>query len=102
MTESSVLAFVVAALAVPGVTSLLTSALRLVGDALNVDPRVVVYVASIAVTGVILASGGIALPPWAGDGPTYIAAWLTLATANAEMARRVYELLLSKLYPSPA
>lgn len=98
--DSSVVTFLIAALAVPGVTSLITSGLRVVGDSLGVDPRVLVYVASIAVTGVILAQAGAALPAWAGDGPGFVAAWLALATTNAELARRVYELLLSKLLPA--
>lgn len=102
MTESAILAFVAAALAVPGVTSLITSALRTVSDAVGVKPEVIVYVASIAVTGIILANAGAALPEWAGDGPGYVTAWLALATTNAELARRLYEGFLSKLYPTPA
>lgn len=102
MSEGAVLTFILAALAVPGVTSLITSALRLASDQLGVDPKTAVYVASIVVTGVILANAGGALPEWAGDGPGFVAAWLTLASANAELARRVYETLLSRLYPTPA
>lgn len=99
MTESAILAFVTAALAVPGATSLVVSILRTAGDSLGVDPKLIVYVASIALTGVMMA--GIALPAWAGDGPGYVAAWLGWAVANAELARRLYEGLLSKLYPAP-
>lgn len=101
MTESAILAFVTAALAVPGATSLVVSILRTAGDSLGVDPKLIVYVASIALTGVILAGGAAALPAWAGDGPGYVAAWLGWAVANAEFARRLYEGLLSKLYPAP-
>lgn len=98
MSEATVLAFVAAALAVPGVTSLVTSFLRTVGDALGVDPRLLVYVASIVITGVILASAGTALPEWAGDGPGFVAAWLVMASTNAELARRIYEGILEKVY----
>jgi hypothetical protein len=102
MSEGAILTFILAALAVPGVTSLITSALRMASDSLGIAPETAVYVASIIVTGVILANAGGALPAWAGDGPGFVAAWLALATTNAELARRVYETLLSRLYPTPA
>ena len=67
MSEGAILTFILAALAVPGVTSLITSALRLASDSLGIDPKTAVYVASIIVAGVILANAGGALPAWAGD-----------------------------------
>lgn len=102
MSEGAVITFLLATLAVPGVTSLITSALRVASDRFGIDPKTAVYVASLAVMGVILAGAGSALPEWAGDGPGFIAAWLALASANAELARRIYETLLSRLYPTPA
>lgn len=102
MSESTVLAFVAAVLAVPGVTSLATSALRTLGDSFGVDPKLVVYVASFALTAAILATTGAGLPAWAGDGPGFVAALLAWGVANAELARRLYEGLLSKLYGTPA
>ena len=98
MSEATILAFVAAVLAVPGVTSLVTSALRTVGDATGIDPALIVYVVSFVLTGVILATTGAGLPAWAGDGPGFVAALMAWGVANAEIARRLYEGLLSKLY----
>lgn len=95
--DSTVLAFVLAVLAVPGVTSILTSAIRALSDGLGIGPEVIVYVASVALTGVILATGAVDLPPWAGDPVAYVGAWLAWATANAELARRVYELIRERV-----
>lgn len=98
--DSPVVAFVLAVLAVPGVTSLVTTGLRWISDNLGVKPTVVVYVASMAIVGGILASGGVELPAWAGDPVAYVGVWLAWATANAELARRVYELLVERLVPA--
>lgn len=98
MSEATVIAYIAAVLAVPGVTSLVTSALRTLGDSLGIDPKLLVYVASFVLTGVILATTGAGLPAWAGDGPGFVAALLAWGVANAELARRLYEGLLSKLY----
>lgn len=94
MTEAVVLAFVASVFAVPGVTSIVTSVVRKLSDALGIDPRVIVYVASIALTGVIMFSGGVTLPAWTGDPTLFVAAWLAWAVANAEIARRLFEALL--------
>lgn len=95
--DSPVLAFVLAVLAVPGVTSVVTTVLRYLSDSLGIKPTVTVYVASLAITGAILASGGVDLPAWAGDGPGYVAAWIAWAGVNAELARRVYEVLMERV-----
>lgn len=97
--DSPVLAFVLAVLAVPGVTSLLTSGIRFVSDRTGISPKVIVYVASLIVTGAILSRSGAALPAWADDGPGFIAAWLAWANVNAELARRVYEVLMERVAP---
>lgn len=106
MTEAVVLAFVASVFAVPGVTSIVTSFVRKLSDALGVDPRVIVYVASIAMTGVILFSGGVTLPAWTGDPTLFVAAWMAWAVANAELARRLFEALLKYIpllsAPQPA
>ena len=95
--DSPVITFALAVLAVPGVTSLLTSGIRFVSDSTGISPKIVVYVVSLVLTGVILVNAGGALPDWAGDGPGFIAAWLAYAQVNAELARRVYELLLERV-----
>jgi len=100
--DSPVLAFVLAVLAVPGVTSVVTTGLRMLSDSLGIRPAVAVYVASLAIVGAILASGGVELPAWTGDPVAYVGVWLAWATANAELARRVYELLLERVVPAQA
>lgn len=95
--DSPIIAFALAVLAVPGITSLLTTGIRFLSDSLGIGPKVIVYVASLALTGVILVNAGGALPAWAGDGPGFIAAWLAWANVNAELAKRVYELLLERV-----
>lgn len=98
MLENPILVFVVAVLAVPGVTSLLTSAIRWLADNAGIPPRVSVYVASIALTGAVLATGGGgALPSFDGNPVAFVSAWLAWATVNARAAEAVYDLLLSKL-----
>jgi len=100
--SSPLIVAILALLALPGVTSLVTSVIRKASDALGIEPPVIVYVASLIVTGLLIATGSVTLPGWTGDPAAYIMAWLAWATVNAELARRVYELLLSKLFPSPA
>ena len=100
--SSPILVALLALLALPGGTSLVVSLIRRASDAAGVDPRVIVYVASLAVTGLLILTGTVTLPSWAGDPSTYVAAWIGWGTVNAELARRVYELLLSKLTPTPA
>lgn len=93
-----IIALILAALAIPGVTSGLAALIRKLSDALTVDPRVVVYVASLVITGGLIYIGKEALPEWGGEPAAYMLAWLAWATANAELARRVYELILEKLW----
>lgn len=102
MLDNPVMAFVLAVLAVPGVTSLLTSALRWVADNLDVPPTTTVYGASLILTGIILATGGVELPAWTGDPVLFVGAWIAWAGANAKAAELVYDLLLSRLFPAQA
>lgn len=95
--DSPIIAFALAVLAVPGVTSLLTTGIRFLSDNLGIGPKVIVYVASLALTGVILVNAGSVLPAWAGDGPGFIAAWLAWADVNASLSKRVYELLMERV-----
>lgn len=97
MTESILVAFIASVFAVPGVTSLITSVIRKATDTIGVDPRIVVYVVAYALVGGIMASGGIELPAWTGDPFLYVVAWSAVATATAEAARRLYDVLLSHL-----
>ena len=47
------------------------------------------------------AEGAWSLPAWTGDPAGYVGLWLAWLTVNAELARRVYELALEKLYGTP-
>lgn len=101
--DSPIVVFLLGALALPGVTSAVTTAIRWVSDNLGIKPTVTVYVASLIVTGAILAmGGGDAVPGWTGSGPESVAAWIAWATVNAELARRLYEALIERLYPVQA
>ena len=97
IADNPLIIALLALLALPGVVSIVTSLIRRASDALGIDPRVIVYAASLLVTGLLLWTGTVTLPPWTGDPASYVGAWLVWATATAELARRVYELLLSKL-----
>lgn len=100
MESNPIIVALLALLALPGATSLLVSLIRKASDASGVKPEVIVYVASLAVTGLLLATGTVALPAWTGDPTAYVGAWLVWGTANAELARRVYELLWQRLAPT--
>ena len=95
--SSPIIVAILALLALPGVTSVATSAIRTVSDAAGVNPRVVVYVLSLAITGVILVTGGVELPAWADDPTAYVGAWIAWASANAGLAKTVYEIFHPKL-----
>lgn len=95
--QNPIIVAVLALLALPGVTSFIASLIRKLTDAGGVKPEVVVYLASLLVTGALVVSGGVDLPAWAGDPVAFVAAWLAYGTANAELARRVYELLWQRL-----
>lgn len=95
--SSPIIVAILALLALPGVTSVATSVIRTVSDAAGVNPRVVVYVLSLAITGVILVTGGVELPAWADDPTAYVGAWIAWASANAGLAKTVYEIFHPKL-----
>ena len=97
MESNAVVAFVLAVLAVPGVTSLVTSVIRWVADNAGIPPKTTVYAASLVITGIVLATGSVDLPSWAGDPILYVGAWIAWASANAKAAEMVYDVLLSKL-----
>lgn len=88
-----------AILAIPGTTSAVASVVRTVSDAFGVNPRAVVYVVSLAVTGVVALVVRDSLPAWAGDPTLYVGAWLAWASANAGKAKTIYELLHPRLAP---
>lgn len=99
--SSPIIVAILAVLALPGVTTIVTNMIRTVSDSLNVNPRVVVYVLSLVVTGLVLLSGAVTLPAWADDPTAYVAAWLTWAQVNAGLAKTIYEILNPKLNPEP-
>ena len=102
MVESSpVIVAILALLALPGATSIATTAIRTVSDGLGVNPRVIVYVLSLVITGLILLTGGVTLPDWAGDPALFVGALITWAGANAGLAKTVYEILHPKLVTEP-
>lgn len=103
MTEAVLLAFLASVFAVPGATSIVTSVIRRLTDKLGIDPRVIVYIVAYALSGWIMASAN--LPAWADDPFLFVAAWSGVATATAEMARRLYDAILKflpGLAPTPA
>lgn len=99
--SNPVVVAVLALLALPGITSGLAALLQRVG-ASGVDPRVVVYVASLVLTGAALLASGGSLPGATGEPSAVVAAWLTWLTVNAELARRLYEALLVRVWPAPS
>lgn len=102
LESSPIIVALLAMLALPGVTSLVTSTIRRASDSLGIDPRVIVYTASLVVTGVLLVTGTVEFPAFDGDPAAFVGAWLVWGTTNAELARRVYELLLSRLTTTEA
>ena len=97
MESNPIIIALLALLALPGVTSLVVSAIRKLSAASGIDARVWVYAVSLIVTGLLVFTGTVELPAFSGDPSAYILAWLTWATVNGELARRVYELLLSRI-----
>jgi hypothetical protein len=69
---------------------------RKFSDITGVNPRVVVYLVSLGITGAMIYMSDGAVPSSDGNGIAPISAWLTWATVNAELARRVYELLVKR------
>lgn len=102
MEDNPIIIAVLALLALPGATSAVAAVLRRASDTLGIDPRVAVYVAALALTGVLVATGaGGALPTAGGEPTVVVGAWLAWATATAEIARRLYELLWQRVPVEP-
>ncbi|MCE7937759.1 MAG: hypothetical protein DYG90_04000 [Chloroflexi bacterium CFX6] len=93
MDFDTIVAFLAAVFAVPGATSIVTAVVRKLSDALAVDPSFVVYAVALALTGLLIVSGAVALPEWAGDPSAYVGAWAAWAVMTAELARRLYDQL---------
>lgn len=101
VSTQPIMVAILALLAIPAVTSGVTAVLRKLTDGTGLDPRVVVYAASVIITGIILFSGAVTMPAFEGDPSAYMLAWMAWLTANGEIARRVYETLQSVLHPEP-
>lgn len=91
--DDQVLNWVSSVLLVPGATVLVTAGLRFITNAVGLKPTTAVYAASYIVLGVALWMSGANLPTFDGNPHTYVMSWLTFATANAETARRYYEVI---------
>ena len=98
--SSPIIVAILALLALPGVTTIATSVIRSASDAIGVNPRVVVYVLSLVVTGLVLITGGVELPAWADDPSAYVAAWIAWSQVNAGLAKTIYEIFHPKLVPA--
>lgn len=101
VATSPIVVALMALLAIPAITSGVTGILRKVSDAGGVNPRVIVYTASILITGALVATGTVTLPDWTGDPGGYMLAWMAWLTANAELARRIYDLIQPIVWPDP-
>lgn len=95
--SSPIIVTALALLAFQGVTSVATSAIRTVSDSSGVNPRVIVYVLSLAITGAVLVTGGVDLPAFVDDPTSYVGAWIAWASANAGLAKTVYEIFHPRL-----
>lgn len=91
--DSPIWLALIALLGIPGVTSAVTGIVKRLAAATGIGSRVWVYVASLAITGLVVQ----AVPVVTGDPAAVIAAWLTWATVNAELARRFYEALWERV-----
>lgn len=101
VSTQPIMVAILALLAIPAVTSGVTGILRKVSDAGGINPRVIVYAASILITGALVLTGTVTLPDWTGDPGGYMIAWMAWLTANAELARRVYDLIQPIVWPEP-
>ena len=86
---------VVAVLGIPAVTSGATTVLDWLAHSTAIPSRVWVYLASLVITAGIIAGAGV--PTGIEDPALAVGAWLAWATANAELARRLYEALWERL-----
>lgn len=102
MDTETLLAFLAAIFAVPGATSIITAIVRKVSLGLSVTPEIIVYAVALAFTGLLVYSGAVALPEWAGDPAGYVGAWGAWAVMTAEIARRLYDQLRAWTAPVPA
>ena len=100
--SSPIIVAILAVLALPGVTTIVTSVIRSASDAIGINPRVIIYLTSLVITGIVLLSGGVALPAWADDPTAYVGAWIAWTSANAGLAKTIYEIFHPKLAPEPA
>lgn len=93
--DSPIWLAVLGLLGIPAVTSGLTAGIKYVASATGISPKILVYGASLIVTGLIIAAAG--LPAIVEDPTVTVGVWLGWATANAELARRLYEVLWERV-----
>lgn len=98
--DSPIWLAILAILAIPAVTSAVTGAIKWLASTTGIGARVWVYSVSLVVTGLIIVGGG--FPVVTGDPAVVVGAWLGWATVNAELARRIYELLWERVGQEPA
>ena len=91
---------ILAALAIPAVTSFLTAGLRRIAG--SVKPQAVLYVSSLIIVALVQWTAGVKLPGLTGSPTADVATWLGWATVNAAVAATLYDVLLAKLWPGPA
>jgi hypothetical protein len=91
------LAALVTFLSVPAVASLATSAIRWLTNT-GINPRAIVWVVAVAVTGVAYSQDWAGLPPLDLDNiPAYVSSLLLLATGFAEFAKVMYDRIRAAL-----
>lgn len=100
--SNPIIVALLALLALPGATSAVAALIRKVSDTAGINPRIPVYIAALALTGVLVATGAAGgLPEATGDPAVVVGAWLTWATVTATLAQRLYELLWQRVPVEP-
>lgn len=97
--SAPVVVAIMAVLAIPAITSILTAGLRYLAK--WIKPEAVLYIASLIVVALVQWMAGIHLPGLADSPTATVALWLSWATANSLLAATLYEVFLKRLLPTP-
>lgn len=82
-------------LGIPIVSSFLTGALRRLTDETGINPRSLVWLVAVVISGIAYWQAPIALPELDTTNlPAYVSGWLLLATGFSELAKKLYDHLL--------